>query len=325
MLSLLLLLASPSPSHLFSITDITASVGEDPTQPAYSGTDAPAIELQCRMTFNPGERWTRCSWTHQLTDVWGYNNQQGYIMCTAGGRGDHNQQCSDVGNLADTQYSGESINPWVQAYASRISFMLTDTACGIRINQPHANDTGVWKCMVDDNSATGQSTIFWADMQLYVANRSEVVITDPDVLSDKGATISLDLTSGSGRLQATCLARYGVPAPTIVWYIDDPVNKISSRDGSIDSRPSTGQNTVQSTVSLSLDLNRLSSLGVRPTRSTFAFTLGCYPDQGTYFTQSRPNMRNPAEVVVFARSGASILLPLSLLSIALQILLSRIL
>jgi hypothetical protein len=28
--------------------------------------------------------------------------------------------------------------------------------------------------MVDDNSATGQSSIFWADMQLYVANRSEV-------------------------------------------------------------------------------------------------------------------------------------------------------
>jgi hypothetical protein len=33
---------------------------------------------------------------------------------------------------------------------------------------------GVWKCQVDDNSATGQSSIFWADMQLYVANGSEV-------------------------------------------------------------------------------------------------------------------------------------------------------
>ena len=32
----------------------------------------------------------------------------------------------------------------------------------------------MWKCMVDDNSPTGQSSIFWADTQIYIANRSEV-------------------------------------------------------------------------------------------------------------------------------------------------------
>jgi hypothetical protein len=31
---------------------------------------ASPIDLLCRMSFNPGERWTRCSWTHQIVDVW---------------------------------------------------------------------------------------------------------------------------------------------------------------------------------------------------------------------------------------------------------------
>ena len=42
------------------------------------------------------------------------------------------------------QYCGESSNPWVQEYASRLSFLVSDTSCGIRISQPHANDTGIY-------------------------------------------------------------------------------------------------------------------------------------------------------------------------------------
>lgn len=304
---LLVLIYSLYPSIVlpFSITQTTASIGDNIGRPAFSGQDAPDIEVMCRMELNPGDHWTSCTWSHVFTDVWGLTNSPGYIMCTVSNLNDNQQKCDDVGNL-QRQYGGyDPQNMWVTDYVDRLSHIVTDTTCGLKISKPHANDTGSWKCEVNDNSFGSQSSKFWSEVNLYVANRSEVIISDPVEETGKDRSIWVDISTGRARVQASCKSVYGIPLPKLVWYIDEQTNRVSSRDATITtSTSSSGTNGdfITSTISMDISEKSLSSFGVRPDKGYFSFTLGCYPDQENYFSKTGTYVKNPAEVMVFGKS-----------------------
>ena len=53
-------------------------------------------------------------------------------------------------------------------------------------------------------------------------------------------------------------------------------------------------------------LLRLSRYRVKEENSFFAFSLGCRPDQDNYFTERQDSIRNPAQVMVYGTSDASL-------------------
>jgi len=288
----------------FSITESSASIGDDISRPAYSGDDAQSIELGCRMDLSPGEHWTSCSWSHEFKDIWGLTNSQGYIMCTVSNINDDRQKCEDVGNLKRTYGGYDYENQFLEEYVDRLSYRVTDNTCGLLISKPNANDTGLWKCEVNSNNRDTGSTKFWSDVHLYVANRSEVLITEPPAGVGLDQTLWADISDGQDRIEAACQSVYGVPLPEIVWYIDESTNRINVRDASISSNVNSQGDSVTSSISLDIDERMLGSYGVRPENGYFSFALGCYPNQGKYFNQNG-YVKNPGEVMVFGKSGAT--------------------
>jgi len=288
--------------YSFSISDSRASSGDIITQPAHSGDDAPSIDLSCSLELNPGDHWRSCTWSHTFPDIWGLTNSQGYVMCSVSDINDNQQRCKDVGNLKSTYGGYDQKNMWLEDYVDRLYFSVTDNLCGLRINKPNANDTGVWKCEVNSNAIGSTSSKFWAEVDLFVANKSEVLITDPP--SERNQNIMVDLSTGRASIQASCKSMYGIPLPEIIWYIDETSNRVSSRDASISTSVSSTENSVSSTISMDLDERSLGSYGVRPEHGYFSFALGCYPRQDNYFSQSRTS-QNVGEVVVFGTSDGS--------------------
>ncbi|XP_023324012.1 uncharacterized protein LOC111698026 isoform X2 [Eurytemora carolleeae] len=317
---LLVLVHSVQP---FSITTTTASSGQTIDKPANSGKNA--VTLSCRLELSPGDHWTSCAWSHVFPDVWGLTNSPGYVMCTVSSINGDGAPCQDVGNLKGT-YDGayDTGNAWVGSYVSRISHDVTENSCGLTINSPNANDTGVWKCHVKDNTVGSSASVFWSEINLYVANKSEVVITDPALDSGMDKSLWVDISQSRGRIQASCKSLYGVPPPEIRWYIDELRNRISTRDATITSTTSSTGESVTSTISMDLDEMILSSYGVQPDQGYFSFALGCFPEQGNYF-QSQSGVLNPAEVMVFGKSSGEIFLPVSLIILLQTVLITNIL
>lgn len=274
-----------------------------------------AIDLECKLNFHPGEQWTKCTWSHTFTDVYTSNGDQAYIMCSAGDTDDHETTCTDQGNLAGQNqgWSNEDIT-WVEDYSNRLSFIVDQHSCGLKIDAPHANDTGEWKCHVDDNNPF-QPAVMWSSVKIFVANQSEVAISDPDLDEDPDAALEVDLSSGRPEIKAACTSSYGIPRPTIKWYIDNPDQQIRDRDlDDVDEEFDEDENTVTSSVTIRLDESKLSNWGI-DANQPFAFALGCNPDQGNYFKEEnrRDNRysrgreaapsRNYAEVMVYGTSG----------------------
>jgi len=321
---LVLVLCCLQIAHAFRITDISATDGEDVLSPAYSGDDAEDIYLTCRLELSPGDHWTSCSWSHQFPDLWGLTNSQGYVMCSVSSENDNQKQCQDVGNLKDMYGGYEKENEWLDGFVERLSHTVTGTTCGLKISRPSANDTGVWKCMVSDNSAGG--SYFSSEIDLFVANKSEALITDPAMDMGMDQSLWIDVSDGQDTIEASCESVYGVPPPQLIWYIDEPSNQISDRDADITERTdSSGGSDVtvktKSSISMDVDIRSLGTYGVRDEHGYFSFSLGCYPDQENYFSQSGSYVRNPAEVMVFGRSGG-VVLHTSLAVLIAQILIS---
>jgi len=227
-------------------------------------------------------------------------------MCSAVHESDDGQVCEDQGNLVDQVYSGgyndPTQNQYTQYDTSRLQYLVSENSCGLRIQSPHANDTGIWKCHVNDNNPEGQSTTMWAEIDLFVANESMVAITDPDLFNNPGTSLEVDLTSSTRvEVDVECTAEYGVPPPDIIWYIDEPSNTV---DGDAD-QSIQSDGSVVSNIRLTLDQNSMSRYGIRETNSYFSFALGCYPDQGDYFESKPENYKNPAEVLVFGTSSGT--------------------
>jgi len=289
----------------FGISSSTSDIGNTQENPARSGQNAQAINLECRVQLNTGEKMTLCKWVHTLPDVWIPNaydgrEEEAYVMCLAAHNDDDGQTCKDDGNIIDTNnggYNDPTTNPYTAYDTTRLTHRMTDTICGLTISNPHANDTGIWKCHVNDNNQEVMTQ--WAEVNLFVANESVVSITDPDMAGNPGLSLEVDLASGNREeLQVECTAQYGIPPPDIVWYIDEPSNKVTgSSDQSEDS-----DGTVGSTIRLQLDQSSLSRYGIREINNYFSFALGCYPDQGDYFDNVE-DINNPAEVLVFGTSA----------------------
>ena len=52
-------------------------------------------------------------------------------------------------------------------------------------------------------------------VEVFVSNKTEIRITDPDVRG--GDTVEYDLGKSSSRIEATCTAYGGSPTPTFKW------------------------------------------------------------------------------------------------------------
>ena len=128
-----------------------------------------------------------------------------------------------------------SINPTTGTHPSSINLSPSPT------QNPHANDTGIWKCHVNDNNPSGQTSALWAETEIFVANKSTVAITSPSHTdSNSVPLIEVDLSSGGvqvatreilhdlrrflPQIDAECKAEFGRPPPQVKWYIDEPSN-----------------------------------------------------------------------------------------------------
>ena len=120
---------------------------------------ASPINLQCDLQFNPGEKWTTCKWTKIFQDIpadWtDTSSQYAFVMCSTTSLHDDGEVCEDQGNLNNERYGDPALNPYTQYDTARLRYSVRDTACGLTITRPHANDTGTWKCSVTDNSPEG--------------------------------------------------------------------------------------------------------------------------------------------------------------------------
>jgi len=80
-------------------------------------------------------------------------NPNAYVLCTASKKEENGEICDDQGNLDNDNYGGDpQRNPFSAYDTRRLQFSLSERQCGITINQPHANDTGEWKCFVNNNN-----------------------------------------------------------------------------------------------------------------------------------------------------------------------------
>ena len=120
---------------------------------------ASPLNLQCDLQFNPGEKWTTCKWTKIFQDIpadWtDTSSQYAFVMCSTTSLHDDGEVCEDQGNLNNERYGDPALNPYTQYDTARLRYSVRDTACGLTITRPHANDTGTWKCSVTDNSPEG--------------------------------------------------------------------------------------------------------------------------------------------------------------------------
>ena len=78
-----------------------------------------------------------------------------FIMCTATHLSDNHMICEDQGNLNNEYYGNPLLNPYTQYDTDRLSYSVSEDVCGLTITNPHANDTGIWKCTVTDNNPEG--------------------------------------------------------------------------------------------------------------------------------------------------------------------------
>jgi hypothetical protein len=303
----------------FSIESAESNIGQVQALPARSGENSQSIELRCNLQFNPLEQWTRCTWSHNFPQIWAADNQEGFVMCSAHHQDDHERVCEDQGNLKDQYgyYNDPENNPYTQYDTDRLTHNVGEDYCGLTIRSPHANDTGLWKCHVNDNNPMGQSTTMWKEVEIFVANKSVPVITRPDPNDVSNSAIELDLSTSTS-IDAECKAMFGSPPPKIIWYIDDIDNEL---DSSFSSDSTARDGTVTSSIRFDLDQQMLSRYRVKEENFFFAFALGCRPDQDNYFTEREDAIRNPAQVMVYGTSDASLpsllSLPLALMAVIL--------
>jgi len=301
----------------FRITEATADRGDSVEYPASTDPSAPSINLECKLDFNQNsrEKWTTCQWTKQFPHIpvdWTQRNSLSYafIMCSSTHEDDNGKVCEDQGNLGNKELFGNPLNnPYTQYDTSRLNYYVRDNVCGLTINRPHANDTGEWKCYVQDNNPDVSAQ--WGKVNLYTAVKSVVNITQPDMVRDPSYSISVDLSSSSRQdLQVLECTASGSPPPNIIWYIDEPRNEIDKSLYS-QSREGTGFDIkVVSTLSrLSLDRQSLQRYGVSmASHNSFSFSVGCKPDQENFFNENNneneQQWSNTAEVMVYGTSGS---------------------
>ena len=96
------------------------------------------------------------------------------------------------------------------------------------------------------------------EVRLYTAVQSSINITQPDLVANPSYSLSLDLTNKfQDELETLECTASGAPPADIVWYIDDPNNRID--EGVSQRVVSNGDFDVKvvSTLSrLTLDRNR---------------------------------------------------------------------
>jgi len=149
------------------------------------------------------EEFSTCMWTHAIEDQYDSNGQQMTFACTTGG-GQHSSQCENNGGSEE-----------LDSEASRMQISSTTSACSLRISSA-AIDDGKWRCHI---SKLSQTVI--GELDLHVANKSYVVITEPDLWQDPHAVVEYQIDDTRAEIEATCTAYGGKPVPEFHWYIED--------------------------------------------------------------------------------------------------------
>lgn len=170
------------------------------------------IDIPCPVTSS-GNKALSCVWKHELpaTGNNGYSDTR-HISCGANG-------CSGHQSIDQSYFNGRSVE-W------------NINPCSIRVQQAHPDDTGDWEChLITDDGTTSGPRAQVGTVEVFVSNKSEIYITDPDV--NRVDSIQYDLRKSSDRIEATCTGYGGSPTPIFTWYVDedDSGNDIQKGDG----------------------------------------------------------------------------------------------
>jgi len=275
---------------------IQGSDGETEEQPVHVEDE---FTLECGLSLNANEDWFYCAWSHVVEDIENSDGQPAKVIC---GVSDY---MSDNGRYCANKGDSE-----LDSYEQRITMVLGQSSCGIRVDNAEPTDSGDWTCKVVGNGgAETQQTI-----EVFVANMSTLYITDPDLEEDSRATIEYDLEDTRSEIEATCRAYGGRPAPEFHWYLDDEDVEIEKSD--LTTRVREGRDAIlgeytEETISWQptldslcedYDLDQEACERNKNKYRFFNMNLMCKVEQGDYFVEE--NDDNMAEVIIEVISGA---------------------
>jgi len=277
----------------------TLSVSSDSSQSADINNptnEGRQLTLTCNFQLGNGESFTSCLFRKEIPKEMTDNGESKHFACSLGSpcTTDQDQEISQIVSSARVDY---------QASSSGGSCSLTVNAADPKLR---GND---WTCHVVADSPN--NLIQAADqLDVYVSNQSEPIITQPDMRRDTSQTIAYSAESGYGQINAVCTAFNGVPPPQIKWFVDNVNNNEITQSGSTTittSQPQSRSNTlyVESRLTFKPTLDDLcSTFNIQAAcdvvngdvdMTTIVFDLICVTDQtGFYpFPNNNNNYQQP--------------------------------
>lgn len=173
------------------------------------------MDIPCPVSAS-GAPALSCIWKHQLptTGNSGYSDTR-HISCGS----NPSVKCSGSQTIKQSYLTSHTVGFNIQP-------------CSIHVDRAHPDDTGDWEChlVTDDGSSAGPKAQV-GTVEVFVSNKSEIYITEPDL--NRVDSIQYDLGKSSDRIEATCTGYGGSPIPTFHWFVDDDdrSNEIQDGDG----------------------------------------------------------------------------------------------
>jgi hypothetical protein len=288
-LVVVLLFAVPTVVLSLSIREaVVVGTGSDEDSPLEEGEE---LRLHC----STDEEWILCKWVHEIEDVY---DSQGHIMKVACGA-----SSGHSGDKCDNSAGSDELD----SYASRITFDVSATSCGLRIQNADPRDTGKWKCNIYDADDSPQ----YSEVNAFVSNQSRIFITEPDLWEDPNEVVEYKIGDNNDEIEVTCTAYGGNPDPVFHWYIGDDRNEIEDIDNT---RRTESEDDLGKYVSEQMtykpsrsDLCKFDDLTNYCWNDQFTFNLICKVEQTTgsktYYRDE--NDQQMVEVVVEVKSGAA--------------------
>jgi len=281
-------------------SDTQASTADQPFQ------EGRQLTLTCNYQLSSGESFTSCLFRKEIPREFTDNGQTKHFACSLGSPcTTDDQEINQLVSSGTVDYQGSS----------------SGGSCSLRINSADPKLRGNdWTCHVVADSPN--NLVQSADqIDVYVSNQSEPIITQPDMRRDSSQIISYSVESGYGQINAVCTAFGGTPSPTIRWYVDNVNNNEITQSGSTtitQGQPRSSGNivSVDSRLTFKPTLDDLcSTYNIQAAcdvvngdvdMTTIVFDLICAADQSAFypFPNTRNNYQQQLNLVKVEVSGA---------------------
>lgn len=191
-------------ANALSVTLSVQGNGQSITQPATEGRE---LTLTCAYSLGSNEQFTSCIFRKPIPSDFTDNGQEKHFACSTDASGSGSCVQSSDSELSQLTNS--------------ISISDSGSACVLRVNSANPKLRGSdWTCRIVADSANDLVAVA-NQAEVFISNQSEPIITQPDVRRQPTPTITYSLAQSSPRIQATCTAFGGIPAPTFHWYVDN--------------------------------------------------------------------------------------------------------